>query len=270
MNTNTQNYLSVAPKLYGQLFLSSMMGITDGKWCAEHCKSAGLVQLGAFVLDAPAYKSGRYYPPSDEKQFTAHLKKEFDIFKQIYTQKYATQKYPLLSANIFLCEEKSVVSSAKAFISTGGDIYELNVHGGIGNDRERGTGRYMFYPEHAEKLHRWVQLLTQTGVTLVVKARAGVIPDYGTHLARFEEAGVFGFHINVRNEKYCVQNLKCLEKIRKQTKLFLMASGYVSDVQSAKRLFDAGADAVGIAESARKNPEIFNSIQQLLKSYKKT
>jgi tRNA-dihydrouridine synthase len=265
MNSYTTNPQSVAKKLSGQLFLSSMMGITNGKWCAEHCKSASMVQLGAFVLDGPAYKSGHYYPPSEEKLLTSHLKKEFDTFKQIYNQKYKTQKYPLLSANIFLCEEKSVITSAKAFMSAGGDVYELNVHGGIGHDKERGTGQCMFYPEHVEKLYRWVQLLTQTGVILIVKARAGVIPDYGDHLAKFEEYGVFGFHINVRDEKHHTQDLKCLEKIRKQTKLFLLASGYVRDVHTAKALFNAGADAVGIAEAVRNNSDIFDTINRALK-----
>ncbi len=53
------------------------------------------------------------------------------------------------------------------------------------------------------------------------------------------------------------QRLGALESARKATGEFLFASGRVSDAASAKRLFDAGADCVGIAEAAIAAPSIF-------------
>jgi tRNA-dihydrouridine synthase len=212
-----------------------------------------MVQLGAYVLDAPGGQSGHYYPDSERGALTAHLRADFDTFRRLDR----SDETPLVCANVFLCEERSLEPSARAFMDADGDLYELNVHGGIGGDRERGTGRFMFLPEHAEKLHRWVRTLAGTGVPLIVKGRCGVIADFGPHLERFEEAGVFGFHINVRGAEEGVQNLAALQDIREKTRLLLLASGYVKDEDGARRLFDAGADAVGIAEAVRDDAAMF-------------
>lgn len=244
---------ALTARLKGKIFLSSMMGVTSGAWSAAHGRGAAMVQLGAYVLDAPGEHSGPSWPDSRGDLLAAHLRAEFDEFRRLVE----SDETPLVSANIFLCEERSLEPSARAFMDAGGELYEINVHGGIGGDRERGTGRFMFLPEHEGKLHTWVKRLARTGVPLAVKAKSGVIPDYGPHLERFEEAGVVAFHINVRDERQGVQDLACLEEIRGRTRLLLLASGYVADAASARRLFEAGADAVGIAEAARHDPEIF-------------
>lgn len=247
------NAMRPAERLRGGLFLSSMMGVTTGAWCAAHGRGAAMVQMGAYVLDAPEPRAGGFWPDSRPEALAAHLRAEFEAFRSSLGGGGA----PLVSANVFLCEEKSVETSARAFTEAGGDLYELNVHGGIGGDRERGTGRFMFLPEHAEKLHRWVARLAATGVPLIVKAKSGVRADYAPHLERFEEAGVLAFHVNVRDEARGAQDLAALEAIRARTGLLLLASGYATDMRSVRRLFDAGADAVGIAEAARRESGLF-------------
>ena len=238
----------------GRYFLSAMMGTTTGAWAGTHCRGAAVAQLGVYILDAPGDHEGPAWPDSREEALEACLRGEFADCRR------AAGPGTVVCANMFLCAERSVESSARAFRKAGGDLYELNGHGGVAGGREGGTGCWMFMPEHAEKLHRWVGMLASTGVPLAVKARSGVIADYVPHLERFEEAGVIAFHVNVRDEARHEQDLAVLESIRRGTRLFLMASGYVTDPASARRLFDAGADAVGVAEAAMKDPEVFRKV----------
>jgi tRNA-dihydrouridine synthase len=104
-------------------------------------------------------------------------------------------------------------------------------------------------------------MLVDAGGPVIIKARGGVIGDFAEHVRRLEQLGVHAFHINVRDESSRQQDLTCLEQIRRATNMFVLASGYVSDAAGAKALFDAGADAVGIAEAARRDPDVFTRCQ---------
>jgi len=245
---------SLLESIRGRYFLSAMMGTTTGAWAGTHCRGAAMAQLGVYILDAPGKHEGPAWLDSREDVLEAYLRAEFAECRRL------AAPGTVVCANMFLCAEKSVESSARVFRKAGGDLYELNGHGGVAGARESGTGCYMFMPEHAEKLHRWVRMLAATGIPLTVKAKSGVIADYVPHLKRFEEAGVIAFHINVRDEQNRTQDLAALEAVRRGTRLFLMASGYVTDSASARRLFDAGADAVGVAEAAMKDPGIFGKV----------
>jgi len=73
----------------------------------------------------------------------------------------------------------------------------------------------------------------------------------------FEQLGVFAFHINVRSEEKGRPDLALVERIRGATEMLLLVSGYVKDADGARGMFDAGADCVGIAEAAIKDPDVF-------------
>jgi len=104
---------------------------------------------------------------------------------------------------------------------------------------------------------RWAKMLVDAGGPVIIKGRGGVIPDFTDHVRKMEQMGVHAFHINVRGERAGEQDLKLLENIRKATGMFLLASGYVTNSATAKALFSAGADCVGIATAAMSDPDIF-------------
>jgi len=247
----------LATRLKGKLFLSSMMGKCDGKFCASRAKGCAMVQLGAFVLLKEHENRSTYWPEPERVKLTTFMKEQFDICRAESAKFVGASNVPVISANVFPCTDEDVATSAAAFIEAGGDIYELNAHGGIGGDRERGTGKMLFIPEHTPKLMRWAKMLVDAGGAVIIKARRGAIPDYTEHVKQLEQIGVHAFHINVRDEEEGKQDLKLLENIRKATGMFLFASGYVNDADSARALFAAGADCVGIAEAAMSDPNIF-------------
>ncbi len=253
------DFAEIAKRLKGQLFLSSMMGRTDAAFCAARARGCAMVQLGAFVLVPERERRNTYWPDPEHSRLVAFMKEQFDACRAESAKVAGARNVPLISANIFPCTDDDVANSAAAFIEAGGDLYELNAHGGIGNDRQRGTGAMLFMPEHTPKLLRWAKLLVAAGGPVIVKGNGSTLPDFSDHVRQLEQIGVHAFHINVRGPGPAEQRLGLLESIRKATGMFLLASGRVKDAASAKRLFDAGADCVGIAEAAIADPEIFTT-----------
>lgn len=247
----------IAEKIKGKLFLSSMMGKCDAEFCVSRSQDCAMVQFGAFVLIEEREERNTYWPDPERGKFTAFMKDQYDRYRAELAKLVGQDNIPVVCANIFPCTDEDLEVSAAAFIEAGGDIYELNAHGGIGGDRERGTGKMLFIPEHTPKLMRWAKTLVDAGGPVIIKGRGGAIPDFTEHVKQFEQMGVHAFHINVRDEETGKQDLKLLENIRKATNMFLLASGYVKDTGSAKALFDAGADCVGIAQVAMSDPDIF-------------
>lgn len=254
------DFNEISAKLKGKLFLSSMMGKCDPEFCASRAKGSAMVQLGAYVLLKEREERDTYWPEPGRSELTAFMKEQFDACRCESEKIVGKDDVPIISANVFPCADEDVETSAAAFVGAGGDIYELNAHGGIGGDRERGTGKMLFIPEHTPKLMRWAKTLVDTGGPVIIKGRGGAIPDFTEHVKEFEQMGVHAFHINVRGEEG-KQDLKLLEDIRKATGIFLLASGYVEDADSAKALFSAGADCVGIATAAMSDPDIFVKCQ---------
>ena len=247
----------LAVRLKGKLFLSSMMGKCDAEFCASRAKGCAMVQLGAFVLFKEREERNTYWPDPERAKLTAFMKEQFDVCRVESAKLVGEENVPIISANVFPCTDEDVETSAAGFIEAGGDIYELNAHGGIGGDRERGTGSMLLIPEHTPKLMRWAKMLVAAGGPVIIKARGGVIPDYTEHVKQLEQIGVHAFHINVRDEGTGSQALRLLENIRSATGMFLLASGYVKGGESARALFSAGADCVGIAQAALSDPDIF-------------
>lgn len=250
-------FTETAERLRGRLFLSSMMGWCDPEFCASRSKGCAMVQLGAYVMLKEHKPRDTYWPDPERGALTAFFREQFDRCRARAAELVGAKNVPLICANVFPCTDEDVAVSAAAFVDAGGDIYELNAHGGIGNDRKRGTGGMLFLPQHAAKLMRWAKILVDAGGRVIIKGRSGVIPDFAEHARRFEQIGVHAFHVNVRAAKAGEQDVRVLELVRRATGMFVLASGYVTDTASARRLFDAGADCVGIAEAATTEPDVF-------------
>jgi len=47
--------LEIRQCLQGKLFLSSMMEVTDGSFCAQRGRGCAMVQIGAYLAEPPNY-----------------------------------------------------------------------------------------------------------------------------------------------------------------------------------------------------------------------
>ncbi len=251
-------FAKMQEKLRGKYFLSSMMNVTTGSWCAEHGAGTAMVQLGAYIADRQTFCTNPAWLPLDREGITGALRSEVEDFRSGFTG----EGLPLICANMYPGEDEFVTPSAEALKGAGADIYELNAHGGIEGWKEQGSGQALFHDAHTPKLYRWVEELIKVGIPVIVKARAHVIQDYASHVQTLSDMGAFAFHINVRDAKETGgQSLDILRQLRQSTDAFLLVSGYAKDRDSAQALFEAGADCVGIAAAAQHDRDIFKKLE---------
>lgn len=255
---------SLQDRLRGGLFLSSMMGVTDGRFCAERGFGAVMVQLGAYLAEPPAY--GILEPgwilPADRGECVRFLAEQVEAVK--------SRLDTVVCLNLATPRLEWGLEASRCFMEAGGDIVELNVHGGYRRYLELGRLRAMVLPENRGELFRWLSEFADLKIPIIVKFRMGVIPDYTPVLDRVAEIDLFGVHFNVRDESSKRPDVGFVRMVRNRYgKMFLLVSGYVRSAEAVKILFEAGADMVGIAEPTIEEPRYITEIANELKAMKK-
>ena len=247
----------IREKLRGKLFLSSMMGVTDGAFCAERGGGCAMVQIGAYLAEPPAYGKRRHVLPPGEEECVRFLREECERARG------GSSVYVCL--NLATPELEWGLEAARRFYEAGGDIVELNVHGGYEPYLRLGRLRAMVLPENRGELFRWLEAFSKLEGPVIVKFREGVIPDYSPVLDEVAKLDLLGVHFNVRDDESKRPDIEFVRRIKERyPSLFLLVSGYVRDAETAKELFNAGADMVGIAEPTIKDPKFIARIAREL------
>jgi len=238
--------------LKGGLFISAMMGETSGEFVARHGKGARMVQIGALVADAlDRSHEPDYLLPLTEDEMVPVLRKEVEEARRLLGE-------TPIALNAAPGDIESGLRMARAFHKAGGDIFELNVHGGYEKLLKRGLLRAMALPENRPRLIEWLKGLCRLEIPIVVKFRAGMegvdFIDVLEEIAAVE--GLFGVHFNVRSEEKKAPDFAFVRQVRPHIKGLLFCSGYVRDLRQVNALFEAGADCVGIAQGILDEPDI--------------
>jgi len=244
---------AIREKMRGGLFLSSMMGVTDGGFCAERRAGCAMVQLGAYLAEPPAHGKERYFLPPDPAECEAFLGDE--------CRKARGGSEVLTCLNLATPRLEWGLEAAECFHRAGGDLVELNVHGSYEPYLRLGRLRAMVLPENREELFRWLEAFARLDIPLIVKFRMGVVEDYSPVLDEIEGLGV---HFNVRDEGRRAPDYRFVRSVKREP-LLLLVSGYVRSAADAGRLFGSGADMVGIAEPARDDPKFIHAIAEMLR-----
>jgi len=213
-----------------------------------------MVQLGAYLAEPPAYGKAPYFLPSSAEECTKFLAEE--------NRKAKAASDVLTCLNLATPKLEWGLEAANCFYRAGGDLVELNVHGGYEPYLRLGKLRAMVLPENRDELFRWVEALTNLKIPLIVKFREGIIKDYSAILEEIADLDVFGVHFNVRDGKTKKPDFDFVQKIKKKHSIFLLISGYVRSGEDAERLFKRGADMVGIAEPTIKDPRYIQKIAE--------
>lgn len=250
-------------KFKGCLFLSSMMRITNGEFCAERGVGTAMVQLGAYLAEPPMYgvlEQGLILPP-EKKQCIEFLAGEVGKVKR--------KLNVAVCLNLATLKLEWGLEAAECFREAGGDLVELNVHGGYGRYLKQGKLRAMVLPENRSELFKWLKGFSELGIPTIVKFRAGVIPDYTPVLDRIVGVNIFGVHFNVRDEASKRPDVRFVKEVKNRYgNMFLLVSGYVRSAEDALMLFNTGADMVGIAEPTIKDLNYIADIAEGLKTSK--
>lgn len=247
----------IREKLRGGFFLSSMMEITNGSFCSERSRGCSMIQIGAYLAEPPAYRTRKAVLPPSKKDCINFF------IEECREAKSRLDVYVCL--NLATPRLEWGLEAAECFYEAGGDIVELNVHGGYEPYLRLGKLRAMVLPENRPELFRWLEAFSKINVPVIVKFREGVIPDYALVLDRIINLNLFGIHFNIRDGKTQKPDFEFVRDIKKRYSFFLLVSGYVRSAEDARRLFEAGADMVGIAEPTIKDPEFISKIAKALK-----
>jgi tRNA-dihydrouridine synthase len=235
-------------RLRNGFFLSSMMGVTNGAFCAQRSAGCAMLQLGAYLAEPAATvedmgRDASSFLPADPGAWVAFLARECHAAQEANDA--------ALCLNLAALQLEWALEAGNAFAQAGGDVLELNVHGGYGRYLKQGKLRAMVEPAHRSELYRWVEALVQLDIPLIVKFHGqSERADLLAVLDKLATLAPFGVHLNVRAAGTHQPDLDLARTARARFPGMLLVSGYVRSAADAAALFDAGADVVGIAAPA--------------------
>jgi len=246
----------LAEHLRGGLFISSMMGRTDGVFVAEHGDGAAMVQIGALVADLEDRSHDeRFLLPEQQEDMVPVLKREVDAAR-------AALGATPIGLNAAPGDLESAVRMAGAFREAGGDIFELNVHGSYGKLLRRGLLKDMVLPQNRSAMIEWLEGLCALDIAVVAKFLSSMTEvDFVEVLEAVGEIeGLFGVHFNVR----CGDgpNLAFVERVAPHVNGVLFCSGHVRTRADVDALLAAGADCVGLAQGVLDEPGIIARLRR--------
>lgn len=245
-------------RLKDGIFISAMMDITDGPWVAARAKGARMVQIGAFFADLKdrSYET-RFLLPETEEEMVPILARDVESVREGWGD------LPVC-INAAPGDLESALRMARAFESAGGDLFELNCHGGYEKLLQRGLLRAMVLPENRAAKHEWLVELCKLSIPIVVKFNGTQteidFPDILDGISDID--GLFGVHFNIRNIEDKQPNIVLVEKIRPHVNGMLFCSGYVKIQSQISELLAAGADSIGISQGLMDDPGIVERLSQ--------
>ena len=251
-------------ELRGGIGIASMVNITTGEFCGKYGVGTQMVQIGGYNSDV--------YEGSREKMLN-FLSSEV---------KHAKKSGAKVALNALGTDFDNLLTFAKAFEEAGGDFLEYNAHTNSQKWVQMGLGYMQFKDENRKALYdltgRFVKVLS---IPLIVKGRvwrpksrdeaSRVAEDYGQIAEDLKAIGASGLHLNIRNESKGEADLDVLEDIRRRSKIFTLASGYVGltadggvdigkAVSDTKAILEAGADMVLIGKAVMDKPEMISEL----------
>ena len=238
------------------LFISAMMDITDGSWVAARAKGASMVQIGALIADLEDRDhEKRFLLPEAEEKMVPILESHVSSVRERWGE------LPIC-LNAAPGDLESSLRMARAFERAGGDLIELNCHGGYDRLIRRGLLRAMALPENRSVMHQWLVELCKLSIPVAVKfngTQSGIdFPEVLDGISDIDR--LFGVHFNIRNQSDGNPNFPLVERIRPHVKGLLFCSGYVKTKEQAAELFAAGADCIGIAQGLLDDPKILEDL----------
>lgn len=226
-----------------------MMGLTDGKYCADRAHGCEMVQLGAYLAEPSEYGNESWFLPPEKEECIEFFRNQLKFLEGLGVVTCLNLATPKLEWGIM---------AAESFHRAGGDIVELNAHGSYKPYMDQGKLKAMVRPENREELYEWVKAFTALEVPLIVKFKADYIDDYTKILEKIGEYDTFGVHFNIANEEIKKLDVRFLDL--GEISPLLLVSGYVTTQKDINAVWAAGADMIGFARPTRENPRFIKQL----------
>lgn len=224
-----------------------MAGITDAKFCLKLIPFGfDMVTLGGYNIDLPTIAAGEKILQRGRPEFSI---KEEDYFDVIYNQAKEIKENwnGLVSVNLRSTTPDPIIQISRIKEV---DVVEINAHCRQSEITEIGCGQAMLQDlEHLGKFT--AEVVKKSSAKVSVKFRANVLNLDDLEIAKaVESAGCDFIHIDAMKPGFNYADLHIIHEISQNIETFLIGNNSIIDVDSAKKMLDAGANGISIARAA--------------------
>ncbi len=238
--------------------LAELGGYGDGPYCSVHGAGAELVMLGTYIVDpgnnVPYPKSFVFKP--DRSRYFPYL------MKHIAVARAGGSKVGVSVAAVAMPDVLNFLSAAE---DAGADYVSLCSHSSMEMFVREGLGQELCRRRNEALLREWAGAILGA-VTIPVVFKIGLTEPADTlnavHI--LADTGIPVVHIDIKESTPGSRGFDFLGEIEGLCQC-LVAGGGIRDIEGARRVLDAGADAVAIGTAAMNDAGLCGSIQEILR-----
>ena len=238
--------------------LAELGGHGDGPYCAKHGANAALAMMGTYIVD-----------PGDDVPYPADFvfKPDRSVYRP-YLEEHVAAGHAggsRIGVSVATVQLSHTLDFLVAAEEAGADFASLCAYSRMEMFVSKGLGRALCRTENAKLLREWAGSIL-SAVTIPVVFKIGLTDPVETLAAvdTLADVGIPVVHINLGETRSGSSGLLFLERLAGRC-LCLIAGGGIRNIDDARRVLDAGADAVAIATAAMKDPALCGSIQRALR-----
>ncbi|MDO9043930.1 MAG: tRNA-dihydrouridine synthase [Methanobacteriaceae archaeon] len=224
-----------------------MAGITDAKFCLKLIPFGfDMVTLGGYNIDSPTITAGEKILQRGRPEFSIN---EEDYFEVIYNQAKEIKENwnGLVSVNLRSTTPDPIIQISRIKEV---DVVEINAHCRQSEITEIGCGQAMLQDlEHLGEFS--AEVVKNSSAKVSVKFRANVLNLNDLEIAKaVESSGCDFIHIDAMKPGFNYADLDIIHEISQNIETFLVGNNSIVDINSAKKMLDAGANGISIARAA--------------------
>jgi tRNA-dihydrouridine synthase len=244
--------------LLNGVVLAELGGYGNGPYCAAHGRGAALVMLGTYIVDpgdAVPYPPQFVFKPG-RMRYSSYLREHVPA---------ARASGGKVGVSVISVELSDSVDFLRAAEEAGADYASLCAHSIMKMFTDKGLGEALCSPAQRSRLRQWAATLAGA-VTIPIIFKIGLdhIQETSAAIETIAGSGVPIVHIDIGECDTGSVGLQALRAFKGKCE-FLVAGGGVKDTEGARRILDAGADAVAIGSAAMKDPAFCGRTQRALR-----
>lgn len=226
-----------------------MAGINDGDFCSQLAAYGfDMVTLGGYNLDQPTIDAGKKIKKRGRPEFDieieniiSHIEKQAEIIRAAYANEI------LISVNLRAITTEPMVEVSKLKKV---DVVEINAHCRQPEIMDLNCGQAMLL--HPKRLFNFTKELVKKSQSKVsVKIRTNVPGVDDILISKvIENAGADYLHVDAMKPGYDQADYLKISQIRKNCSIFIIGNNSIRNVESAEKMYAAGADGISIARAA--------------------
>jgi len=238
--------------------LAELGGHGDGPYCATHGANAALAMMGTYIVDP-----GDDVPYPEEFVFKPDRSVYMPYLREHVAAGHAGgSRIGVSVATVQLSHTLDFLVAAE---EAGADYASLCAHSTMEMFVKERLGEQLCSRQNAKLLKEWATaILSAVAVPVIFKIGLTDPVDTIGAVDILADTGIPVVHINLGQTHSGSEGLHFLEQLTDRCQC-LIAGGGIQNIDGARRVLEAGANAVAIGTAAMKDPGLCGSIQKALR-----